>query len=347
MFSNGLFFKELYDYAPHYGITNWEINNLWFINIPAAFVPLVYYNSYKSVGERLTVMARVFTKHGLATGNEEKVYKRVRVRILIFNMLAFLACSFFTVAFGVYIPMDHLTDASQVIICSVCVLGYFVFLPPVTSCSLELILFTLGVIKESLEALELTAQGLLNEGQLHSERKSGIKKVIRDGYELSYSMKEAEDMFGGMIACIYLFSNIMITCGLFFGVDFLGVLVGSAISGGLLFCSLSIIMAAVLGFTILYHFLQIGQELSNSYQNIRDKLEQLLIENAENMSTRQRTEMDVLIKRFANTAPLRPKDTFDMNYATGASLGGLLLTYTIVLVQFKDSGSAPSAALAG
>ena len=35
---------------------------------------------------------------------------------------------------------------------------------------------------------------------------------------------------------------------------------------------------------------------------------------------------------------LRPKDTFDMNYATGTSLSGLLLTYVIVLVQFRDSG---------
>ena len=121
----------------------------------------------------------------------------------------------------------------------------------------------------------------------------------------------------------------MITCGLFFGVSFLIVLVGSTISGGLLFCSLSIITSALLGFAILYHFLQVGQQLSNTYQSIRDKLEQLLIEEAENMSTRQRTEIDVLIKRFANTAPLRPKDTFDMNYATGTSLGGLLLTYVI------------------
>ena len=289
---------------------------MWFINIPASFVPLVYYNSYKGVGEKLTFLAKVCKKHGLATGNEEKVYKLVRVRILICNMFAFLACSFFTIAFGVYLYGDHITDASQVIVLCGSALSYFVFLPPISSSSLELILFILGVIKESLEHLDITAQGLLNGDKLHSGRKSGVKKVIRNGYELFYSMKEAEDMFGGMIACIYLLYNIMITCGLFFGVSFLGVLVGSEISGGLLFCSLSVIMSAVLGFTILYYFLQIGQQLSNNYQSIGDKLEQLLIEEAENMSTRQRTEMDVLINRFTNTTPLRPKDTFDMNYAS-------------------------------
>ena len=85
MFANGMFLKDLYDYAPHYGITNWEINNLWFINIPASFVPLVYYNSYKGVGDKLTVMSRVFMKHGLATGNEGKIYKGVRFKIIIFN----------------------------------------------------------------------------------------------------------------------------------------------------------------------------------------------------------------------------------------------------------------------
>ena len=337
----------MYEYAPEYEITNWEINNIWFINIPASIAPLVYYNSYRGVAEKLTVLARVFKKHGLATGNEEHVYKGVRVRIIIFNVLALIVTSFFTVAFGVYVPIDHITDASQVIVLGVCVLSYYVFLPPITSASLELILFTLGFIRESLNHLDTTAQEVLTGGKLHSDRKSGLKKVIRDGYELTYSMKEAEDMFGGMIMYMYILYNIMITCGLFFGVSFLGVLVGSSFSGGHLFCTLSIVTSAVLGFTILYYFLQIGQQLSDSYQNIRDRLEQLLIEEAETMSTRQRTEMDVLINRFANTTPLRPKDTFDMNYSTGASLGGLLLTYVIVLVQFKDSGSASSAALSG
>ena len=112
MFANGIFLKELYEYAPEYEITNWEINNLWFINIPASIAPVVYYNSYKGVAEKLTVLARVFKKHGLATGNEENVYKGVRVRIIIFNVLALIVSSFFTVAFGVYVLIDHITDTA-------------------------------------------------------------------------------------------------------------------------------------------------------------------------------------------------------------------------------------------
>lgn len=33
--------------------------------------------------------------------------------------------------------------------------------------------------------------------------------------------------------------------------------------------------------------------------------------------------------------PIRPKDIFSLNHSTLASLSGLILTYIIVLIQFK------------
>ena len=53
LFANGIFLKELYEYAPQYEITNWEINNIWFINIPASVAPIVYYTRLPLIRDAL------------------------------------------------------------------------------------------------------------------------------------------------------------------------------------------------------------------------------------------------------------------------------------------------------
>ena len=49
-------------------------------------------------------------------------------------------------------------------------------------------------------------------------------------------------------------------------------------------------------------------------------------------------EASLLIDRFTSSSPMRLLDTFDLSFASGASLGGVVLTYVIVLLQFKTSG---------
>ena len=100
---------------------------MWIIHIPATFVPLVYYNSYKGVCDKLNTLAKVFMNHGLATGNEDKVYKGVRVQILILNVLAILASGFYALGFGIFMFADLLTNVSQAIAFVSLFLSYFVF----------------------------------------------------------------------------------------------------------------------------------------------------------------------------------------------------------------------------
>ena len=55
------------------------------------------------------------------------------------------------------------------------------------------------------------------------------------------------------------------------------------------------------------------------------------------MSGQLKRMTTTLISRFSTEAPFRPMDIFYLNFSNGASLLGLTFTYTIVLVQFKDS----------
>ena len=50
----------------------------------------------------------------------------------------------------------------------------------------------------------------------------------------------------------------------------------------------------------------------------------------------------VLIARYSatTTSPMRPCDVFNMNAANFVSIGGIILTYIIVLLQFKHSSGS-------
>ena len=55
------------------------------------------------------------------------------------------------------------------------------------------------------------------------------------------------------------------------------------------------------------------------------------------LDSESKTYLEVTIENFSKSAPLRPRNTFGLNYASGLSILGLLLTYLIVLFQFKVS----------
>ena len=52
---------------------------------------------------------------------------------------------------------------------------------------------------------------------------------------------------------------------------------------------------------------------------------------------RQRRELDLLIDRFSNPCPIRPLDMFDLNYSSFLGLNNTILTYLVILLQFKGS----------
>jgi hypothetical protein len=46
-------------------------------------------------------------------------------------------------------------------------------------------------------------------------------------------------------------------------------------------------------------------------------------------------ELDVLLDLFSGVSPFRPLDIFNVNLSSAGSLAGLIVTYIIVLLQFK------------
>lgn len=55
------------------------------------------------------------------------------------------------------------------------------------------------------------------------------------------------------------------------------------------------------------------------------------------MSNKDQNVVRVLLSRFSEKSPIRPGDTIDLDANTGAVATGLMITYIIVLIQFKQS----------
>ena len=62
--------------------------------------------------------------------------------------------------------------------------------------------------------------------------------------------------------------------------------------------------------------------------------------NGGQLNQEEKCQLDVLITRYSNPGPIRPLDIFNLNFASAASTAGLLLTYLIVLMQFRAGDSS-------
>ncbi len=59
--------------------------------------------------------------------------------------------------------------------------------------------------------------------------------------------------------------------------------------------------------------------------------------STDSLTESERTQLGVLIDQFDNDAPLKPKNIFSLSNDSGSSMAGLVLTYLIVLIQFKGA----------
>ena len=65
--------------------------------------------------------------------------------------------------------------------------------------------------------------------------------------------------------------------------------------------------------------------------------EQLLMEHGDSLSLNEKTHLEILSRRFDNNSPFRPGRCFNLNLSTAISTAGLVATYLVILLQFKQS----------
>ena len=74
--------------------------------------------------------------------------------------------------------------------------------------------------------------------------------------------------------------------------------------------------------------------LADEFAGNKRILEQLQADK-QDLTDSQRRKLGQLISLYSNTTPIRPWDTFDLNYSTTLSINNTVLTYLVILLQFK------------
>ena len=182
------------------------------------------------------------------------------------------------------------------------------------------------------------------EGNRWNNGEEAIEASISRGFALADLVKLANSLFGRMLLGQYSVNLFFTTFGIYFSTCVFNVISNGQVNEYLLLFCIANIALVVLSLYQLYIMQAKGQELCDHFSGIRENLEAASIElsrSADHHPERER-RLQVLIARFSATtnSPVRPCDVFNMNAANFVSIGGIVLTYIIVLLQFKHSSGS-------
>ena len=85
------------------------------------------------------------------------------------------------------------------------------------------------------------------------------------------------------------------------------------------------------------NYYRAGQHTSNEFQKVKSTLEELLIDFHDDLQKVDRSKLKILIGQFDSNAPYQPMASFNLTLPTAVSAAGLVATYLVILVQFKQS----------
>ena len=191
-----------------------------------------------------------------------------------------------------------------------------------------MILLVLYSLKTALELYLINIQNVI-EAKIIDQ--SIMAETIDYGFTLLDLAKQANDIFGKVLAIDFISVMIMNVVGVFTCLA-LGTALGNSSLAHIFLCITGFFIV-ILNMIKLYSYTRIGQALSEVYLEIQDRLDKLLF--LDGINDKQRRELEFLVRRFSVRAPIRPLDMFDMNSANFAVISNIMMTYVIILMQFK------------
>ena len=164
------------------------------------------------------------------------------------------------------------------------------------------------------------------------------ENIISKGFSLYLLVKQANNVFGGIILMQYGFSLFFATFGIYFSTTIFKVYNKELgrINEMVLAFSMANIVTVIFMIYKIFMMQAKGQALCCHFAAIKDNLEGILMVFAKQLDSEEEKKLEVLISRFSTkSSPIRPCDVFDVNTASFVSISGIIITYLIVLLQFK------------
>jgi hypothetical protein len=169
-----------------------------------------------------------------------------------------------------------------------------------------------------------------------TSRQKNMKQILKLGNDIIDIFPVLERAFGKFLFIQIGISLIRFVLGIFFSSSLF-----RAFRQPQLVYTLSFIVAlnqacvAIGVFFILFALIYMGQIMLVKLRKARKHLAALYINQYDLMEDKDKAMIQELMYNVGNISPIRPLDSFDLNMTTGLSVGGVLITYIVVLMQFK------------
>jgi hypothetical protein len=200
---------------------------------------------------------------------------------------------------------------------------------------------TLILFSHLSTTMEKHILNFINTMKEKSKLKRDRENMLATGFDIFDLLYEFEESFG-----VYLFIEVgyciaYLVIGIFFSFGIAGAL--STEKGWLnsrLFMAANHICCTIISLIKILLLLSHGQKLTIYMKKTKKMLETVYMENMEYFDESTTARMNILIDNFATISPIRPLDSFNLNWSTGIAACGVLMTYIVVLLQFRISDTS-------
>lgn len=207
-----------------------------------------------------------------------------------------------------------------------------VYCPPVNVLAHTIVTYSLRAIHLALSKYEDRLKQVTNTGQ--------VAKAIEAGFQLEKTVRHANDVFAGFLLVEYAITAMVQICCLYFSVGLVEALIEQHFMPTEILFASQAVFCVVVSTMVRADLVFSGNKIAAIYGSIRRSLQDILSKACRNqdLSETTKADLDILLERYTNEAPISPFGAFNVTISSGLNLDGIIITYIIVLLQFRLSG---------
>lgn len=236
-----------------------------------------------------------------------------------------------TLATIVYAEAERLSPLAKCAVCGIHFLAALMaFCPPVAMFVHVVTAYSLGVLNVCLKeySRELCGSGTEDKG-------AHAKKMVNAGYRLHAIVRQANDMFAGPLYVEHCTAILTEICSVYYFLGFVAMFLTQEYYTAQVFYGAQALILVAFSVMRRLELSRAGQGLANAFSAVKLAIQDLSGRDVDSLDERAKTHLGILAERFTCDAPISPFYSFSMNMSSGLSVDGLIVTYIIVLMQFR------------
>lgn len=171
------------------------------------------------------------------------------------------------------------------------------------------------------------------EWLLSNDDRSEMTSVLNDGVKIVKALSGFESTFGGLLVVEAALCLLIEIFGFYFGTMISNFVTNANLL--LIFIGFTFVLVGIQGFLRFFILTRNGQYLTNAMTKCQSNLDLLNIQS-KILNSGQEKQMTCIMTRFSHPAAWRPYDLFDLGHAASLTVHSVIVTYLVVLIQFKD-----------